>query len=710
MNSSLLSVEGLSVKIKSVTVVFDDGSKSACEYYGSHVEGKHEVYRYRCGHALVDISVASNGSSCILGFSAASLKNLNYKFPLEIELDAGKPVKVLALTTHKDSAKYYSNAFGYYNQFAIGKEPRGPKPPDDPEYPPALGYIEHEEYMRGYPCWAYPILSESLESIPYYSIFMLANYSDKYMALLTLTDKTTAYLWPSLKIRIFSGKSAKNIKLNRIASIAIDEDPYKAIENCVNSASSFVLFKPRKAKKQPKIMDKIGWCSWNALLTDDLSHENITKIVSGLLNRGLRVGWVIIDDGWQDETRKEGWPRRILRRLSTNERFPEGLRGVADDLKRLGVDLVGLWHTINIHWSGFEEGLSRELGVRGYYSKFNESYVPPPIMSEAFEFYRGFFSWVRNNCIDLVKVDNQWVIHALYHEASMVGEAAGNIELALQAAVYANGLDVLNCMSMAPENYSNFLFSNVMRVSMDYIPFWKADAKLHTIFSAYNALLFSHIAYPDYDMFMSYDPYAKVHAVARVFSGGPVYITDRETDKTDITLLKRFVLPDGKLVKVDRPALPTSDVLFRDPYNEPVLLKMASEANGSISVAVFNVNKIGGKIEDCISLDALPFPVECGDYVYYKVFSGECGLLKHNEKLSFSLDELDVEVVNLVPVKGDKAVIGLKEYLLPRFPVKILTMPEGRIIVESLVQGTLLYYANGAFNESKVKEHSITEI
>ncbi|MEM2673767.1 MAG: hypothetical protein QXG34_03505, partial [Candidatus Bathyarchaeia archaeon] len=124
MNSSLLSVEGLSVKIKSVTVVFDDGSKSACEYYGSHVEGKHEVYRYRCGHALVDISVASNGSSCILGFSAASLKNLNYKFPLEIELDAGKPVKVLALTTHKDSAKYYSNAFGYYNQFAIGKEPR----------------------------------------------------------------------------------------------------------------------------------------------------------------------------------------------------------------------------------------------------------------------------------------------------------------------------------------------------------------------------------------------------------------------------------------------------------------------------------------------------------------------------------------------------------------------------------------------------------
>ncbi|MBS7653928.1 raffinose synthase [Candidatus Bathyarchaeota archaeon] len=698
------------MEIKSVTVIFADGSKSACEHDGSHIEDKCKIYRYRCREALVNIKVVADGSFCILGFSAASLKNLNYKFPLEIEIEAGKPSKVLALTTHKDSAKYYAGAFGYYNQFAIGKEPRGPKPPDNPDYPPKLGYVEHEEHMRGYPCWAYPVLSEGSEGVPYYSIFMLANYGDRYMALLTLTDKTTAYLGPGLRLRIFSGKSAKDIELSWIASISVDKDPYRAVENCVNSASSFVIFKPRRMKKQPTIMEKIGWCSWNALLTDDLSHENIIKIVSGLLNRGLRIGWVMIDDGWQDEVRREGWPRRILRRLSSNERFPEGIRGVVNSLKGLGVGSVGLWHTINIHWSGFEEDLSKELGVRGYFSKFNESYVPPPNMNEAFEFYRKFFSWVKSNGVNLVKVDNQWVIHALYHEASMVGESAKNVELSMQAAAYANGLEVLNCMSMVPEDYSNFLFSNIMRVSMDYIPFWKADAKLHTIFSSYNALLFSHMAYPDYDMFMSYDPYAKVHAVARVFSGGPVYITDREPDKTDIELLKRFVLPDGSLTKVDSPALPTSDVLFRDPYNEHALLKLASEVNGSVSVAAFNVNKMGEKIEDSISLNALPFPIECEVYAYYKVFSDEYGLLKRNEKLNLSLGELDVEVVNLVPVKDDKAVIGLKEYLLPRSLVRVFRMPDGRTIVESLAQGTLLYYADGAFNEVKVKEGSITKI
>lgn len=703
-------VGGLPIEISSITAVFADGSKSTCECFGAFKADGREEYKFRCDDALVNISLAAESSRGVISFSASSLKDLSHKFPLEMDFNADKPSRVLALTTHKDSAKCYSNAFGYYNQTAIGKEPKSPRPPDRPEYPPELGYIEHEDYVRGYPCWAYPVFSKSFEEAPYYSIFLLADYGDKYLALLTLTDKTTAYLWPGLKLKVFSGRISKRIEHSIIASLAVDSDPYRAIENCVNAASSYVTFKPRRVKKKPIMMDKIGWCSWNALLTGDLSHENIVKIVGGLINRGLKLGWVIIDDGWQEEASREGWPQRVLRKLSANRRFPEGIGGVVKSLKDLGVDLVGLWHTINIHWGGFEEEVARELDCEGFFSKFVGGYVPKPAMAEAFKLYERFFSWVRGSGVDFVKVDNQWVIHALYDGLSMVGEAAENVELAMQAAAYAKGLDVLNCMCMVPENYSNFLFSNAMRVSMDYIPFWKADAKLHTIFSVYNALLFSHIAYPDYDMFMSYDPYAKIHAVARVFSGGPIYITDRDAEKTDIDLLKSFVLPNGRLVKVDRPALPTRDVLFRDPYNEPVLLKVASETNGSISVAVFNLSGAGERIEGSISLDTLPFPVKRADYAYYETFSGERGILARSDELRVSLDELDVEVVNLVPVEDCKAVIGLKEYMLPRFPVKVFRLPDGRVFVESAASGTLLYYADGTFKEVEVKEGSITEI
>lgn len=710
MNKPIFKLEDLPLGIKSVTVIFADGSKVACEYRGLIMEGKSEIFRYECQDALIDIYASLGKNTCILGFSIASLRNLNSDVLLEIKLDVERPSKILALTTHRDAAKHYSSAFGYYNQVAISREPRGLKPPDDPEYPPKLGYIEHDKYMRGYPCWTYPVISEGSEDIPYYSIFLLAEYKDRYMALLTLTDKTTTYVEPKLTLKVFPGKEINSVDLSWIASISVSDNPYMAVKQSVNLASSFVAFKPREIKRRPLILDKIGWCSWNALLTEDLSHENVVKIVGGLLNRGLRLGWVIIDDGWQDEIKRNGWPRRVLRKLSANERFPKGLRGVVEDLKSLGVDLVGLWHTINIHWSGFEENLSRETGVKGHFSRFNESYVPPPMINEAFEFYRKFFSWVKDNGVDFVKIDNQWVIHALYYMDLMVGEASRNVELAMQTAAYANGLDILNCMSMAPENYSNFLFSNIMRVSIDYVPFWKADAKLHTIFSAYNALLFSHIAYPDYDMFMSYDPYAKVHVVARIFSGGPIYLTDRDFEKTDIDMLKRFVLPDGRLIRVDEPALPTKDVLFGDPYNEPILLKIASRVKESILVAAFNVNRKGERIEDLISLDALPFDIKRGDYAYYKLFKDEYGLLKSGENLRLSLDELNVEIISLAPVENNRAVIGLKEYFIPRYPISLCKSKGGAILVESKAEGTLLYYANGSFSEVMVKEGTVTEI
>ncbi len=359
MNEPIVNVGNVQLSIKSVAVAFADKSKSICTCEDLREKDDYVVYKYSCRDAMVDVYLSCNGKAYILGFSITSLKNLDSERPLEIEFISSRPHKALVLTTHKDAAKCYSNAFGYYNQFAIGKKPESLKPPDDPIYPPRLSYIEHDEYVRGYPCWSYPMLSEGFEQIPYYSIFLLADYGGEYLALLTLTDRfATTYIEPGLKLRAFLGKIAKNVELNWIASIGVDHDPYNAIKACVEYASSYVMFKPRRLKKRPVFIDKIGWCSWNALLTDDLSHENVVRIVEGLLNKGLRLGWVVIDDGWQDEVRREGWPRRILRKLSTNERFPEGLKGVVGSLKKLGVDLVGLWHTINIHWSGFEKNHS----------------------------------------------------------------------------------------------------------------------------------------------------------------------------------------------------------------------------------------------------------------------------------------------------------------------------------------------------------------
>ncbi|MBS7642313.1 raffinose synthase [Candidatus Bathyarchaeota archaeon] len=691
------------VDIKSVKLNFSDGAGASGSLEG--VEWRRDdyrVYRYRCIDSYANIHVARFNGGIGLGLSINSPRMLNALYPIDIEVEAGSPRRILALTTHRGAAGFYSDAFRYYNPVATDREPKGAKPPDDPVYPYDLSYISHEEYVRGAPCWTYPIVVERLEAIPYYTIFTLASYGDTYLAIATITNGyVTSYIEPYLTFKILSGIETGRIDLSWFASIALDSDPYRAVDRCVEIAASSSVFKCRDRKRIPIFMDKLGWCSWNALLTDDLSHENVIRIVEGLKARGIPISWVIIDDGWQDEVSRDKWPRRVLRRLSANDRFPRGLKSLTTDLKKLGVELVGLWHTINIHWGGVEEEVIRELCIDGYRSRFTDSYVPPASMDGAYEFYNRFFSWVKESGFDFVKIDNQWIIHSLYLGDYPVGVASRNIQLAMQISAYANDLDILNCMCMAPEDYSYFLFSNAMRVSIDYIPFWKADAKLHTLFSVYNALFFSNIAYPDYDMFISYDPYAKMHLVARIFSGGPVYITDRHPEKTDVDLLRRIILPDGRIVRVDKPGLPTRDILLRDPYNEPIILKIASTVRGYAAIALFNVYKEGSTLNDYVKLDILPFKVDDGEYLCYRVFDESYSVVKPGSGVNVSLRELETEIMVFTPIRNESAIVGLKEYMLPPYPIRMIEA-DGEIFIESEAPGTLLYYRDGIFNEVRV--------
>lgn len=695
----VISVDGVGLRVVGVELIFIDGSRESCVFAGAEA-GR---YVYRCASATLSIYVDGG----LVGIDVDSVKLLNSMFFAELVLDLGVVGRVLALTLHPEAGSIYSPAFRYYNPLAVDREPTAPKPDDNPIYPPRFEAIDHGTFVSRFPCWTYPVVT-SVESIPSYTIFTLARAGDSYIAILALSNgDATAYIGSGSRVRLFIGRERYTVGRSWILSIGVSSDPYRAVEKCTEGAARIGILKLRIDKKLPKFVNRFGWCSWNALLTEDLSHENVVRIVKGLLDRGVPIRWIIIDDGWQNEVRKGvEWFIRVLRDLSANERFPKGLNGLVDEVRNLGIDHVGLWHTINIHWGGFEEAVSRRLGVEGYRFPRADSYVPPPQIEKAIEFYSRFYRWVRDNGFSIVKVDNQWSIHALYWGGYTVGEASRNIQIALQVGASINGLEILNCMSMAPEDYSNYFLSNAMRVSMDYIPFWKGDAKLHTLFSIYNSLLFSHIAYPDYDMWISYDPYAKIHAVARVFSGGPIYITDRHPEKTDVELIRKLVLDNGETVAVSEPGLPTRDTLFRDPYNEPVLLKVASRVGDTYALALFNVNREGIEISEDVTLDILPYKLEGERYAYYMVFSGRKGVIGREDRVAVSLRELETEIVVIAPVEEGKAVIGLKEYILPPYPIEIGRYGS-KVYVKSKASGTLVYLLDGEFKEMAVEKDQI---
>lgn len=694
-------VFSLSDLIESISLAYADGEKDYC----SEVEEQGSNNQvYICKKSRVFLTL-NNG---VLGISVESSKLLNPLFFADISLRVKPSNEILSLTINPTVSEFYGPAFRYYNALAVDREPPVPRPPDNPGYPAKIGDIDHEDFLKRIPCWMYPVIG----FIPPYTVFTLFKLGDIYMAILSLSNgDVTGYIWPKLKLRIFLGTTRTTIDTSYPYSISVENNPYEAIRKCVYTASRLGILKPRDWKKKPNFLNKLGWCSWNALLTEDLSHHNVIRIVKGLLERGVPLKWVLIDDGWQNEIVKgKEWFTRVMKFLNADEKkFPLGLISVVQELKKLGIELVGLWHTINIHWSGFEKNISDTLAVQALKNPYVDAYIPHPEIDKAIDLYAKFFSWVKSQGFDFIKVDNQWVIHALYLGLYPIGKAARNIQIALQLSSFINGLDILNCMSMVPEDYSNYFLSNVMRVSIDYIPFWKADAKLHTIFSAYNSLLLSLIAYPDYDMWITYDPYAKVHAVARVFSGGPIYITDRHPEKTNVELVKMMTLDNGELVKVDEPGTITRDILFKDPYNDTVLLKIAGRIRDYIALSLFNVNREGVEIEEDVNLEVIPYRFTHKEYAYYKVFSKEKGVITKNSSIKVRLGELDVEVVILAPIENKKSVIGLKEFVLPPYPIEIVR-GLNRFYVIPRASGTLLYYSGGEFYEEYVEKNRIVEV
>jgi len=445
-----------------------------------------------------------------------------------------------------------------------------------------------------------------------------------------------------------------------LLSISASPNPYRAVEAAYEAALRLLGKEGvlRRAKRLPEVFRYLGWCSWNAFWREPTA-EKVLSACRTIIEKGIKLGFVLIDDGWQDE---EGGRIRSL--IPDLRKFPGGFAPVVTELKRMGVRYVGLWHTLNVHWNGVAAGSPLAGRWTALLMEVDGRLVPNP--ERAFDMFRDWYAELRRWGFDFVKVDNQSFVAYAYRGRVPTEEAARRLHEGLEAAAHIYSLDVLNCMAQQPENAFNWLRSAVARNCVDYIvPHRKSRDKLHLYFNAYNALWMSQLVWPDWDMFQSHDPWALQQAVARAVSGGPVYITD-EPGKTVVEVVRPLAFSDGSLPLPDHPALPTEDVLMRDPYNEPVPLKVFTRVTvpglGVYGiVAAFNVHKGDEVVEGSVAPSDALLPE--GSYVVYEYFSGE---LAHG-RTSFRLEPMGVRLYIIAPRATWLAPLGLKSvYVMPR--------------------------------------------
>ncbi|TVR50150.1 MAG: hypothetical protein EA425_10560 [Puniceicoccaceae bacterium] len=362
------------------------------------------------------------------------------------------------------------------------------------------------------------------------------------------------------------------------AVAALGASPAAALQAALEAAREVLgTFRLREEKPRPAFLDWFGWCTWDAFY-HSVSQAGVRQGLSTFQKGGTVPGFVIIDDGWLDTEgdHLKDFPARA-------DKFPGGLSALAATARKTGVRLFGVWHAFQGYWAGpHPKGpLSRryQLHVQpGNIRPWNPEETRDLSRihdSDIARFYQDFHRYLRDQGVDLVKVDGQSALQRFCEGSAGRGETMGRWQEALQgaAAVHFRG-NLLHCMCNGNDVAYHLLNSNAWRNSDDYFPRRGPDQQqLHLVLNAYNALWSGGFSWPDWDMFQSHGPAADFHAVARSISGGPVYVSDHP-GKQDFALLRRLALPTGAVPTWDRPATVTNDLVFTNVLEEPVALKI----------------------------------------------------------------------------------------------------------------------------------------
>ncbi|KAL3716842.1 hypothetical protein ACJRO7_008422 [Eucalyptus globulus] len=416
----------------------------------------------------------------------------------------------------------------------------------------------------------------------------------------------------------------------------VGDDPYALVRDAIREIRFRLgTFKLLEEKTPPAIVDKFGWCTWDAFYLT-VHPQGVREGVKGLAEGGCPPGMVLIDDGWQSfchdddpitdqesmnrTAAGEQMPCRLIK-FEENYKFRDyqskrgdsatGMGAFVRDLKEefRSVEHVYVWHALCGYWGGLRPGvpgMPESKVVRPRLSEGLETtmedlavdkivnngvgLVPPEKVHDMFE---GLHSHLESVGIDGVKVD---VIHLL---EMLSEEFGGRVELAkayykaLTASVrkHFKGNGVIASM----EHCNDFMFLGTEAISLGRVgdDFWCTDPLgdpngtfwlqgCHMVHCAYNSLWMGNFIQPDWDMFQSTHPCAEFHAASRAISGGPIYVSD-SVGQHNFDLLKRLVLPDGSILRCRYYALPTRDCLFEDPLHD-----------GKTMLKIWNVNKYTG--------------------------------------------------------------------------------------------------------------------
>lgn len=457
----------------------------------------------------------------------------------------------------------------------------------------------------------------------------------------------------------------------------------------------------RSDKSFPEPFRYLGWCSWEHF-RQKINEDIIVNSVKDIQQSDLPIRWVMVDDGYLHQKRNQ-----LLSFGVDEKKFPNGWQPIVN-LKDEKVKWMGIWRNFNGYMSGISHSntmasLADQLVTASNKDFKRHTTMVTKLSQEASDdFYKMMTEDTKQNGFDIIKVDFQsdnWRFNKGKSNAIL---AVHQNQKALEEQVKANDLHLINCIAMQNFNVFHQSHSSIIRSSVDYkTNFDRVDVTLVQNFT--NAFWVGHLHWTDQDMFhTSYKETARLMAIARAISGGPIYLSD-ETKNIDDTYLSPLMYEDGRILGTLAPAVPLPESLMQDPFTDNKAFRViAPLKNRSAAILAFNLNR-GTEVQTAITAadyanaSGMLQPYE-GQWelptegiLLYDYLDKKAEVLR--DKYSFSLETRVEKLVQLSPIQAGWSVIGRADKYLPASAYQLLEISEEAIKIQLEEDGPILLWS-----------------
>ncbi|MBR5632803.1 MAG: alpha-galactosidase [Clostridia bacterium] len=499
------------------------------------------------------------------------------------------------------------------------------------------------------PFWTYPTFNKSFDELDIETQNLIIREGERHIHILPLCSGNFRCEFDSEGMHVTPGTAGVRQLKGDVLALTVAADPYTAVKaNYKNARADGAISVPLKEERTlPEMFAGFGWCTWDSF-RHDVTAEKIYRKLDEFKEKKIPVKWVMIDDGWSS---RDGW---YLCDFAVDPvKFPDGLGACIERMKsEYGVEYVGVWHAFNGYWMGVKENSPLHkaqahnlfLGPCGYY-------IPALEEEKAFDFWNTWHTYLVENGVDFLKVDNQSCTGHLMMGVMPTPEAARIAHRAMERSIVKN-FDgrVINCMGMDMENVFARTSTALSRNSDDFYPAKKRGFVDHLLMNAYNAIWHGEMYYCDYDMWWSRHESAVQSGVLRAISGSPIYVSD-EIGGSDPDYIMPTIGDDGYVMLCDGAAGPTLDCVYTDCRTSGTLMKIWNRSGDSFAVALFNVDD--GIVADTFTLANVPGIDKGAEYVAYEYFSKKFYRLSAKDGVDISLAPDDTAVFSIYPVQSD---------------------------------------------------------